>query len=310
MGCFMRRHRFSVIVSISGSWLLAGQSAAAPTIPLPEPGSEPGLLPALVILGLLTTVAGIELVRPLRTRSGATSRRWVGNLSLCFLSNGVVVLPTITAFTAAFLSQLEQRGLLDSLGLPRTVRIVIAIIGLDALAYAQHRLLHGIDILWRFHAVHHSDPEVDVTTTFRHHPVEAIFNAALIGGVVLAIGFSPAEIAIYTWVSFVIELVAHANFALPPRFDALLARLVVTPEFHHLHHSRASNEANANFGQAFSIWDRLFGTARDRSPEDARGFEFGLDEFREQKFHLPHYLLAQPLLPRASERVVTAASGS
>jgi len=298
MGCVMRRHRFSAIFSVSGSWLFVGPSVAAPTIPLPEPGSEPGLLPALVILGLLTTVAGIELVRPLRARSCATSRRWAGNLFLCLLSNGVVVLPTITAFAASFLSQLEQKGLLDYLGLPGTVRIIIAIIGLDALAYAQHRLLHRIDILWRFHAVHHSDPEVDVTTTFRHHPIEAIFNAALVGGVVLAIGFSPAEIAIYTWVSFVIELVAHANFALPSRFDALLAWLVVTPEFHHLHHSRASAEANANFGQAFSIWDRLFGTARDQFPEHASRFEFGLDEFREQKFHLPHYLLAQPLMLR------------
>jgi sterol desaturase/sphingolipid hydroxylase (fatty acid hydroxylase superfamily) len=218
------------------------------------------------------------------------------------------VLPTATAFAAAFLSQLSQRGLLDSLELPRTVRIVIAVMGLDALAYAQHRLLHRFDILWRFHSVHHSDPEVDVTTTFRHHPVEAIFNAALIGGVVLVIGFSPAEIAAYMWVSFVIELVAHANFALPPRFDSLLARLVVTPEFHHLHHSRASTEANANFGQVFSIWDRLFGTARERSPDDLVRSEFGLDEFREAKFHLPHYLLAQPLLltmARRAESLVT-----
>jgi sterol desaturase/sphingolipid hydroxylase (fatty acid hydroxylase superfamily) len=299
------RHRCSVVVSVWGLWLLAGQSVAAPTIPLPEPGNEPGLLPVLVILALLTTVAGIESARPLRMRSGATSRRWAGNLSLCLLSNGVVVLPTITAFAAAFLSH-EQRGLLDSLGLPRMVRIVIAIFVLDALAYAQHRLLHRIHILWRLHAVHHSDPEVDVTTTFRHHPIEAIFNATLVGGVVVAIGFSPFEIAIYTWVSFVIELVAHANFALPPRFDALLAMLVVTPEFHHLHHSRVSAEANSNFGQAFSIWDRLFATARDRAPEDARRFEFGLDEFREQKFHLPHYLLAQPLLPRASEAAENA----
>src|SRR4249920_2586031 len=156
----MRRHRLSVIVAIPGSWFLAGQPAAAPTIPLPEPGNELELLPALVVLGLVTAVAAIELARPLRTRSGATSRRWAGNLSLCILSNGVVVLPTITAFAAAFLSQLEHRSLLDSLGLPATIRIIIAIIGLDALAYAQHRLLHRIDILWRFHAVHHSDPEV------------------------------------------------------------------------------------------------------------------------------------------------------
>jgi sterol desaturase/sphingolipid hydroxylase (fatty acid hydroxylase superfamily) len=260
------------------------------------------LLPLLVLLGLLVTVAAIELVRPLRTRSSATSRRWAGNLCLCVLSNGVVVLPTVTAFAAASLSQSEHKGLLNSLGLPSAARVVIAILILDALAYAQHRLLHRIDILWRFHAVHHSDPEVDVTTTFRHHPVESIFNAAVIGGVVLAIGFSPVEIVAYTWVSFVIELVAHANFALPPRFDAFLARFLVTPEFHHLHHSRAVAEANANFGQAFSLWDRLFGTARGWSPEDRNRLEFGLDEFREAKFHLPHYLLAQPLLLKIAAR--------
>ncbi|HEX4185630.1 MAG TPA: sterol desaturase family protein [Stellaceae bacterium] len=306
----MSRHRPYVFVVILGLSFLAGQSAAAPTIPLPEPGSEPGLLPALVILGLFATVAAAELVRPLRTRSGATSRRWVGNLSLCILSNGVVVLPTMTAFAAAFVSQLGEGGLIEAFGLPSTMRFVVAIIGLDALAYAQHRLLHRVDVLWRFHAVHHSDPEVDATTTFRHHPVEAIFNGALIGSVVLVIGFSPAEIAAYTWVSFTVELVAHANLALPSWFGAILGRLIVTPEFHHLHHSRAKTEANANFGQAFSIWDTLFGTAQGRSPEDSSRLEFGLEEFRGQKFHLPHYLLAQPLLQRTTEPAVTAASGS
>ena len=292
----MPRHRFCVLVVIPGLAFLAGKSAAAPTIPLPEPGSEPGLIPALVILGLFTTVVATELVRPLRTRSGSTSRRWVGNLSLCILSNGIFVLPTMTAFAAAFVSRSEHKSLLDMFGLPSTMRLVVAIIGLDALAYAQHRLLHRVDALWRFHAVHHSDSEVDVTTTFRHHPVEAIFNGALIGGVVLAIGFSPAEIAAYTWVSFVVELIAHANLALPSWFAAILGRLIVTPEFHHLHHSRAKAEANANFGQAFSIWDRLFRTARVRPFDDVRRLEFGLDEFREPRSHLPHYLLAQPLL--------------
>lgn len=306
----MPRHRLCILVVIPGLSFLADQSAAAPTIPLPEPESELGLLPALVILGLFTTVAAAELLRPLRTRSGATSRRWVGNLSLCILSNGIIVLPILTAFAAAFVAQSEQKSLLNIFGLPSTMRLVVAVIGLDALAYAQHRLLHRFDLLWRFHAVHHSDPEVDVTTTFRHHPVEAIFNGALVGGVVLLIGFSPAEIAAYTWVSFVVELVAHANLALPSWFGAILGRLIVTPEFHHLHHSRLKAEANANFGQAFSIWDTLFGTARARSSEDPCRLEFGLEEFRELKFHLPHYLLAQPLLQRTTEPTVTATSRS
>ena len=296
----MPRHRLRILIVIPGVSCLADPSVAAPTIPLPEPGSEPGLMPALAILGLLTIVAAAELVRPLRTRSDTISRRWVGNLSLCILSNGVFVLPTVTAFAAAFVSQSGQRSLLEALGLPSPMRFIVAIAGLDALAYAQHRLLHRVEVLWRFHAVHHSDPEVDVTTTFRHHPVEAIFNGALVGGVVLVVGFSPAEIAAYTWVAFVVELVAHANLELPSWFSAIVGRLFVTPGFHQLHHSRANAEANANFGQAFSVWDRLFGTARTRSPEDRPRLEFGLDEFRERKFHLPHYLLAQPLLPRTN----------
>jgi len=258
----------------------------------------------------LTIAAAAERVRPLRTRSETTSRRWVGNLSLCILSNGVFLLPVVTAIAAAFVAESQQKRLIDAFGMPSMVRFVVAIIVLDALAYAQHRLLHRVDVLWRFHAVHHSDPEVDVTTTFRHHPLEAIFNGALVGAVVLVIGFSPAEITAYTWVSFVVELVAHANLALPSWLGAILGRLIVTPEFHHLHHSRANTEANSNFGQALSIWDTLFGTARTRSPEDRRRLEFGLDEFRDLKFHLPHYLLAQPLLPRASEPITNAASRS
>ena len=198
----------------------------------------------------------------------------------------------------------------DAFGLPSTMRLVVAIVGLDALAYLQHRLLHRVDVLWRFHAVHHSDPEIDVSTTFRHHPVEAIFNGTLVGGFVLAIGLSPVEIVAYTWVSFVVELVAHANLALPSRVAKVLGRLIVTPEFHHLHHSRVSAEANANFGQAFSVWDRLFGTAQAQSPKEPSLLEFGLDEFRDAKFHLPHYLLLQPLLPRGNEPVINAASRS
>lgn len=293
--------RLGILVAIPGSSLLAGRPVdAAPTIPLPEPGAEFELLPALAIIGIFAAVVAAEYVRPQRPRSDAISRRWIGNLSLCVVSNGILVLPALTALAAAFFSEFTHVGLLDSLELPAGTRVVMAVVGLDALAYAQHRLLHRVDVLWRFHAVHHSDPEIDFTTTFRHHPVEAIFNSVVIGGFILVIGFSPAEVVAYTWVAFVVELLAHANLALPSRFGAIVGRLIVTPEFHQMHHSRENAEANANFGQAFSIWDTLFTTARVRSRDDRRQLEFGLDEFREPKFSLPHYLLAQPLLLKGS----------
>jgi sterol desaturase/sphingolipid hydroxylase (fatty acid hydroxylase superfamily) len=310
-GLAMPGHRLGILVAIPGSSLLAGRPvAAAPTIPLPEPGADLELLPALAILGIFAAVVAAELIHPQRPRSDAALRRWVGNLSLCIASNGVLVLLALTVLAASFFAELTHAGLLDSLELPGGFRVVIAIVGLDALAYAQHRLLHGVDVLWHLHLVHHSDPEIDVTTTFRHHPVEAIFNGVVAGAVVLVIGFSPAEVVAYTWVAFVIELLAHANLALPPGVSAILGRLIVTPEFHHTHHSRENAEANANFGQAFTIWDTLFGTARVRSPDDRRQLEFGLDEFREPKFSLPHYLLAQPLLLRAAGSGLTTPSRS
>ena len=311
IGLAMPAHYRVILIAIPGSWLLAGRhAAAAPTIPLPEPGAEFGFLPALAILAIVAAVIIAELIHPQRRRSDATSRRWVGNLTLCLASNGVLVLPALTPLAAAFLSEFAQSGLLDSLELPGGMRVVIAIIVLDALAYGQHRVLHRVEFLWRFHGVHHSDPEIDVTTTFRHHPIEAIFNGVVVGGVVLVIGFSPAEVVAYTWVSFVVELLAHANLALPARFSAMLGWLIVTPEFHHIHHSRENAEANANFGQAFAIWDTLFGTARVRSRNECRQLAFGLDEFREPKFSLPHYLLAQPLMLRTGGPALTTPSRS
>jgi sterol desaturase/sphingolipid hydroxylase (fatty acid hydroxylase superfamily) len=304
-------HRLGMLVAIPGSSLLAGRPvAAAPTIPLPEPGAGLELLPALAILAIFAAVVAAEFIHPQRPRSDAALRRWVGNLSLCIASNGVLVLLALTVLAASFFSEFTHAGLLDSLELPGGIRVGIAIVGLDAFAYAQHRLLHGVDFLWHLHMVHHSDPEIDVTTTFRHHPAEAIFNGVVGGAFVLVMGFSPAEVVAYTWVAFVIELFAHANLSLPPRVSAILGRLIVTPEFHHAHHSRENAEANANFGQAFSIWDTLFGTARVRSPDDRRQLEFGLNEFREPKFSLPHYLLVQPLLLRAGESALTTPSRS
>jgi sterol desaturase/sphingolipid hydroxylase (fatty acid hydroxylase superfamily) len=308
-GLTMPGHRLIILVAVSGSSLFAGRPvAAAPTIPLPEPGAGLELLPALAILGVFAAVVAAELIHPKRPRSDAALGRWVGNLSLCLASNGVLVLLALTVLAASFFSEFTHAGLLDSLELPGGMRVIIAIVGLDALAYAQHRLLHRVDVLWHLHLVHHSDPEIDVTTTFRHHPVEAIFNGVVAGAVVLVIGFSPAEVVAYTWVAFVIEILAHANLALPPRLSAILGWLIVTPEFHQMHHSRENVEANANFGQAFSIWDKLFGTARARSLDDRRQLEFGLDEFREPKFSLPHYLLAQPLLVRTGGSTFTTPS--
>src|SRR5207244_12010256 len=123
---------------------------------------------------------------PSRLRCKPASASCIGNLSLGLASNGVLVLPALIPLTAAYASEFTPIGLLDLVELPLGVRVLIAIVVLDGVAYAQHRLLHRVDVLWRLHLVHHSDLEIDATTTVRHHPAEAIFKCVLVGVVFLS----------------------------------------------------------------------------------------------------------------------------
>jgi sterol desaturase/sphingolipid hydroxylase (fatty acid hydroxylase superfamily) len=186
-------------------------------------------------------------------------------------------------------------GLLGLLRLPAALHAVLALLALDAVSYTTHRLSHAIPPLWRLHAVHHSDAEVDATTTLRHHPLEALTGAVLSSGAVLILGISPAEVAAYVAAEWAVQSLAHANVALPPRWERVLRRIVVTPGFHKLHHSRERAETDSNYGQVLTIWDDLLRTASSR-PVGAPRIEFGLDAFRDPKFQNPHWLLAQPAL--------------
>jgi sterol desaturase/sphingolipid hydroxylase (fatty acid hydroxylase superfamily) len=251
--------------------------------------------PGALFSAALLVLAGIcELARPRRPSGEQTAQRWIGNAGLFVLSFGLgyLIAPLVAALVATGGIRL---GLLDDVASP-ALRLVVAIVSLDLLDYALHRASHRIGPLWRIHAVHHSDTELDVTTTLRHHPVEAAVSSLVIGGGGALLGFSPGEIASYGLLALGVQLVAHANFALPAPLERLLAPVLVTPDFHRVHHSRRRPETDANFAQAFSIWDRVFGTYRLR-PEPE--IDFGLDEFRETAAQRLDRLLLQPIMARS-----------
>jgi sterol desaturase/sphingolipid hydroxylase (fatty acid hydroxylase superfamily) len=142
--------------------------------------------------------------------------------------------------------------------------------------------------------VHHSDPEVDATTAIRHHPPEALAGVALMGAATGLVGVAPAAVALYAALDWTVQLIAHSNLRPVRGRVAWLGRVVVTPEFHRLHHSRRRVETDSNYGQVFAFWDLLFGTFR----RAAGCIECGLDSFRDARSQSPHWLLVQPLLPR------------
>src|SRR5262249_18240245 len=121
-------------------------------------------------------------------------------------------------------------------------------------------LNHKIPWLWRFHNVHHIDPDLDVTTGFRFHFGEVLLSTAFRVVQVGLIGMSLRTFATYELVFQAETLFHHSNLRMPIRFERLLTRLIVTPRMHGIHHSQVRRETNSNFGVIFSWWDRLHQT--------------------------------------------------
>jgi sterol desaturase/sphingolipid hydroxylase (fatty acid hydroxylase superfamily) len=251
-----------------------------------------GLLFALIAtaIALVCCAAAAEMVRPWRPSGGSTGRRRFANLVLLGLSYGLgLALAPIVAAMAA-MANLHLRPIESINGTP--FGIAGAIICLDFLDYALHCASHRIAPLWRIHQAHHSDIELDITTLFRHHPFEAALTSFVIGGGGLLLGFSIPEITIYGALSVFVQIAAHANLVLPRWMTSLLSPVLVTPDFHRIHHSRLKSQADANYGQVFSFWDRIFGSHR---VGDAGAVEFGLDTRREPQYQRLSWLLTQPM---------------
>lgn len=146
---------------------------------------------------------------------------------------------------------------------------------LDLWAYRIHKAYHEVPLLRRFHRVHHLDQHLDTTSAVRFHPGEVAISALLRVPpiVILAIPFE--HVVIYETALLAGSLFHHSNVKLPPRFEAALSRVIVTPSIHWVHHHAVPADTNSNYAALFSVWDRLFATASktSRSPGMAIGLE-------------------------------------
>jgi sterol desaturase/sphingolipid hydroxylase (fatty acid hydroxylase superfamily) len=146
-------------------------------------------------------------------------------------------------------------------GLPVAAQAVAGIFVLDfAYGYLAHRLMHASPLLWRFHRVHHSDAFVDVTTSYRTHPVEGVWRYLFMLGPIWLLGIPAAAVAVYRALSIVNGILEHTNVRMPVRLDSRLTAAWVTPNMHKVHHSIDPRETDSNYGNIFSLHDRILGT--------------------------------------------------
>lgn len=250
--------------------------------------------------GLYVAVALVALwegLRPRRSPTAPLAQRWLHNglLFLCLMGLSRLLVPA-TAVGAALFAQQQGWGLLPAPDQATAVHYVAAVLGLDLLRYALHRLMHRVPVLWRMHRTHHTDRDVDLSTAFRFHPLEMVSQSAVNGAAVLALGLSPGAVIAYEAGAFLVNAFSHGNGCMGARAERWLRWLIVTPDMHRVHHSREPAEYNANLGAMFSIWDRLFGTYVAQPAAGHEAIELGVPGFDAPRHRTLGWMLVNPFV--------------
>jgi sterol desaturase/sphingolipid hydroxylase (fatty acid hydroxylase superfamily) len=234
--------------------------------------------------GVFFAVATWETLSPFRAPTASTGRRWMGHLALLFATTWLVaLLLPVSAVAVALALERSPYGLLNRAWMPAWLACTLAILLLDFIRYGQHRLLHRVPLLWRLHKVHHSDPDYDLTTGLRFHPVEAAFTAVTQCAAVALL--SPPPMAVFAGeLLFLVQVhLVHGNIAFSEKIDHLLCGILVTPNLHAVHHAMSLSDQNSNYGGVFSIWDRLCRTLRTRPTSERAGMAMGLEGYEGER---------------------------
>jgi sterol desaturase/sphingolipid hydroxylase (fatty acid hydroxylase superfamily) len=236
----------SAIILFAGFFVLYTLEFAIPLVPRRRGDMKPNILFAVILM----------VLNLLFTSSTLVIGQWVAN---------------------------NKIGLLNQFQVNMVLFFIISFLFLDFWSgYLVHYLFHKSAWLWSLHSVHHSDDLVDVTTTFRQHPIEAVIKILFnVSGVIL-MGIPLWILFTYITISTIHAQLEHANIKLPAKLDRMLQYFIVTPNMHKIHHSRYQQETDSNYSNVFSIWDRVFGTFNAK--KDYSQIDYGLDYLESRHF--------------------------
>ena len=192
----------------------------------------------ILFFGLLALFSLVELLAPRRRHGRNRSKRWAANFTLTLLNLIVMALLPVTFVGAAAWAQDLGLGLLNLMPLPMIALFASTMFLRGFISFITHYLGHHGPWFWRVHRVHHLDPELDVSTTVRFHPLEFAINLAIGVPLVVGLGLTPWVLLAYEVLDAGVVLFSHANVRLPGPIDRLLRYLIVTPDLHRVHHSR------------------------------------------------------------------------
>lgn len=224
--------------------------------------------------------AAIEAVRPDCRHRTAPLPRWLTHMGV-YAAGMLLASAVLPAFVYALVTDRTHEAAtgpfasIEAVGGPWAV-LLTGLVGIDLLIYWAHRLEHRVHLLWRFHAVHHADPQMDVSTALLHHPAAYLFTAGLVGFTMLSLGLPAWVFPVYALCEVSIGAFQHVATPIPDAFERCVRWVLVTPGMHQAHHSANPAHHDTNYANVLSIWDRLFGTYLALDAAERACIHFGI----------------------------------
>ena len=234
---------------------------------------------------------------PRRTTGLQHRVRQVNNILLLAINIlAVRFLLPVAVVGVANLADTNGLGLFNNIHIHPVAGFLVSLIVLDLVIYLQHVAFHKIPVFWKFHRVHHTDKEIDVTTGVRFHPFEIILSMLLKMFVVLLLGAPVIAVLVFEILLFMLSMFNHGNVFIPLFIDQYLRYFIVTPDMHRVHHSTIRRETDSNYGFFLTVWDRIFRTYTDQPRYGHINMHIGLTEFSTDKSTKLKDLLYQPFV--------------
>lgn len=245
----------------------------------------------LITFSLITIFFVLETFWPYLVKFQNRRRHTARNMSLMIVF--ILLAPPVNYLGVLWFEYVdaEHLGLLNSFQIPSILKLILGLFLLDLGDYFYHRLTHQWKFLWSYHKVHHSDHEMDVTTAYRFHPLENVGLLVTQFVSSFLFGYSIETVALYYSLYLPLVVAQHVNIKFPYWFENIFGLLFSTPNFHRVHHANLQHFTDSNYGDFFSIWDRLFGTYNKVNPKQ---LQFGLQDSMDDKQHTLWYMISAP----------------
>ncbi|MDA9581927.1 sterol desaturase family protein [Amylibacter sp.] len=231
-------------------------------------------------LSILIILIMAEILFPKKKRIHNRKDRWITNGLITLINTASVNIVHIAIPLIAIVAAIDvsngKMGLFNIINFPIWIEIILTVIILDFIIWGQHLLSHKIPFVWRFHRMHHTDRDLDVTTAVRFHPFEIIFSMFIKITSIYILGASAIAVIIFEIMLNGMAMFNHANLRIPFRIENILRKFIVTPDLHRIHHSIYIDEHNKNFGFSLSIWDKIFKCYLDQPRDGHKDMKLGL----------------------------------